>query len=294
MRPSRTGDAFAEGLAGFALWGIVITVGGLVLTTLMGALPALSWGFLVEDPASDLAGGGVGAAIYGTVACTLLMTIAGVPVGVITAIYLAEYAPKQSLFAKLVHSAVRNLAAVPSVVFGLFGLGFFVLFCGKGIDRVFYGGATVFGRPAILWSSLTLAILTLPVVVVTAEEAIRRVPNELREASYALGATRLTTIVRVVLPEARSGILTGVVLATSRGAGEVAPILFTGVVGFLRERPTDVRDGFMHLGYHVYVLATQAPDLDRSRPYLYATALVLLVLTLLLNAVAIGLRQRAR
>ncbi|MDI1431173.1 phosphate ABC transporter permease PstA [Polyangium sorediatum] len=281
-----------SGLALFVVLAVILAIFGLVVVEGAGAL---SWRMLVEAPSSDLATGGVMPAIYGTAACTLLMTVAGVPVGVATAVYLAEYAPRRSRFAAAVRAAVRILAGVPSIVFGLFGLGFFVLFVGKSIDGLFYRDAAspVFGRPALLWSSLTLAVLTLPVVIVTTEEAIRRVPRELREASYALGATQLTTIGRVVLPYARAGILTGVVLAVSRGAGEVAPILFTGVANYLPRIPTDVRDGFMHLGYHVYVLATQAPDVDRARAMVFGTVLVLLVLTFVLDAAALLLRARA-
>ncbi|MDI1446030.1 phosphate ABC transporter permease PstA [Polyangium sp. 6x1] len=290
------GDRALRFVSGLALLVVLVAIFAILGIVVVYGAGALSWQMLVDAPSSDLAGGGVMPAIYGTAACTMLMTLAGVPVGVATAVYLAEYAPQRSWFATAVRAAVRSLAGVPSIVFGLFGLGFFALFVGGRIDGMFYSDATspVFGRPAILWSSLTLAVLTLPVVIVTTEEAIRRVPREHREASYALGATKLTTIARVVLPHARAGILTGVVLAVSRGAGEVAPILFTGVANYLPRVPTDVRDGFMHLGYHVYVLATQAPDVDRARPMLFGTVLVLLVLTLVLDAAALVLRARAQ
>jgi phosphate transport system permease protein len=179
-------------------------------------------------------------------------------------------------------------------VFGLFGLGFFISTVGRGVDDAAFGGESVFGRPCLLWSSLTLAILTLPVVVVATEEAILSVPRELREASFAVGATRLQTIMYVVLPEALGGILTGTILAVSRGAGEVAPILFTGVAYYLPHFPTHLNDQFMNLGYHVYVLATQSPDVGRTKPLLYGTALVLLMLTFLLNFVAVWIRSRSR
>jgi phosphate transport system permease protein len=222
------------------------------------------------------------------------MTVVAVPAGVATAVYLTEYAPRRSLLARLVRVCVANLAGVPSIVFGLFGLGFFISTVGRAIDKVAYGGEAVYGRPCLLWSSLTLAILTLPVVVVATEEAILAVPRELREASLAVGATRLQTILHVVLPEALGGILTGTILAVSRGAGEVAPILFTGVAYYLPYLPSHLNDQFMNLGYHVYVLATQSPDVDRTKPLLYGTALVLLILTLMLNLIAIWIRARSR
>lgn len=288
------GDRILRLLTGGALWLVVGTVVALVVAVVVLGAPAISPSFLGREPGSDL-DGGILPAIVGTTVTTLLMTLAGVPVGVTTAIYLSEYASPRSLHASIVRAAVRNLAGVPSVIFGLFGLGFFVLFVGRGIDRAFYpADQPVFGRPAILWASLTLAILTLPVVIVTTEEALKRVPREAREAAYALGATKLQMIGRVLLPQARAGILTGVLLATSRGAGEVAPILFTGVVSYMPRVPNDLRDGFMHLGYHIYVLATQSPDVERTRPTLFGTVLVLLLLTLILNAAALVLRARVR
>ncbi len=163
------------------------------------------------------------------------------------------------------------------------------------IDDVVYGpGTPVFGQPSILWAALTLAILTLPVVIVTTEEALRTVPRELRDASLALGATRFQTLYKVVLPNATGGILTGVILAVSRGAGEVAPIIFTGAANFLPYLPTDLRDMFMHLGYHVYALATQSPDVDAAAPTLFGTVLVLLGLTFTLNLLAVVIRSRSR
>jgi len=266
----------------------------LVMVLVVWGAPALGWNFLAGRPTSDLGSGGIFPAIYGTVLVTLLMTLAGVPVGVATALYLAEYAPRRSRWASAVRAAVQSLAGVPSIVYGLFGLGFFVLFVGGGVDRAIGTAEPSFGRPSVLWAGLTLAVLTLPVVIVTAEEAFRTVSAATREAAYAAGATRVQTTFRVVLPEALGGVLTGVILAVGRGAGEVAPILLTGVVAYQRTLPTDVRDGFMHLGHHVYVLATQAPDIDASRPRLAATALVLLALTFVLNFCALWLRARQR
>jgi phosphate transport system permease protein len=269
---------------------LVIVLGDVVI----GGVRTLSWQFVSEAPREGMTKGGVFPAIFGTVALTLLMTLVAVPAGVATAIYLTEYASAKSSLARLVRVCVANLAGVPSIVFGLFGLGFFISTVGRTIDKVAYGGQGVYGRPCLLWASLTLALLTLPVVVVTTEEAILAVPRELREASLALGATRLQTIANVVLPEALGGILTGTILAVSRGAGEVAPILFTGVAYYLPSLPTHLNDQFMSLGYHVYVLATQSPDVDKTKPLLYGTALVLLSLTFLLNLLAIWVRSRSR
>jgi phosphate transport system permease protein len=274
---------------------IILTMLVVIVTdVVLGGARTMSWEFISQPPKEGMMAGGVFPAIFGTLVLTLLMTVAAVPAGVATAIYLTEFASPKSLVARLIRVCVANLAGVPSIVFGLFGLGFFISTVGRGIDSVAFGGQSVYGKPCLLWSSLTLAILTLPVVVVATEEAILSVPRELREASLALGATRMQTIARVVLPEALGGILTGTILAVSRGAGEVAPILFTGVAYYLPYLPTHLNDPFMSLGYHVYVLATQSPDVDKTKPLLYGTALVLLVLTFLLNMVAISIRSRTR
>jgi phosphate transport system permease protein len=256
--------------------------------------PVVSAAFLSESPSADMTSGGIFPAIFGTVAMTLLMTVAVVPVGVATAVWLSEYARPRSRIAALVRLAVANLAGVPSIVFGLFGLGFFVLFVGGTVDGAMASHGPVWGKPSLLWASLTLAVLTLPVVIVTTEEALRSVPRELREAAMGLGATRFQTVWSIVLPNARAGLLTGVILAVSRGAGEVAPLLFTGAANFLPHLPTDLRDMFMHLGYHVFALATQSPNVDAATPVLYGTVLVLLVLTFALNLVAIVVRSRTR
>jgi phosphate transport system permease protein len=180
----------------------------------------LSWSFLSEAPKNGMTEGGIFPAIYGTVLLVLLMSLAAVPFGVVVAIYFAEYARRESWFYRTTRMAVNNLAGVPSIVFGLFGLGFFVLGVGKTLDSTLYGGKLVFGQPAIIWGAATMAVLTLPVVIITVEETLRAVPREYREASLALGATRLQTIVRVVLPQSWSGVMTGAILAVSRGAGE--------------------------------------------------------------------------
>ena len=172
--------------------------------------------------------GGIFPAIFGTAALVILMTIAVIPLGVATAIYMHEYAPKRSRLVHLVRLAIQNLAGVPAIVFGLFGVGFFIEFVGRGMDRGLYGGRLVYGQPAIIWAALTMALLTLPTVVVATEEALRAIPQSYREVAYSLGATRWQMIRRVVLPQAAGGILTGGILAVSRGSGEVAPVMFTG------------------------------------------------------------------
>lgn len=283
----------ATGLALLCVLGILVILLGQIV---WNGAPMVTAEFLTEAPTADMTGGGIFPAIYGTVFMTLLMSIAGVPVGLATAIWLSEYASKRSRIAPIVRSAIHNLAGVPSIVFGLFGLGFFVLFVGGTMDKVFYGDVArpIWGQPTILWASLTLAVLTLPTVIVTTEEALRTVPRDLRDASLALGATKFQTIFTVVLPNARGGILTGVILGVSRGMGEVAPIIFTGAANFLPELPDDLRDMFMHLGYHVFALATQSPNVDAAEPTLFGTVFVLLALTFTLNLVAIVIRSRAR
>jgi phosphate transport system permease protein len=254
---------------------------------------SLSIEFLTSEPKAGMTKGGIFPAIFGTVALVILMTIAVVPLGVATALYLHEYAPKGSRIVYFVRLAIQNLAGVPSIVFGLFGLGFFVQFVGGGIDRLFYG-ELVFGQPAIIWAALTLAVLTLPTVVVATEESIRAVPQVYREAAFALGATRWQVTWRIVLPNSIGGILTGAILAVSRGAGEVAPIMFTGAAYYLPYLPTSLNDQFMELGYHIYVMATQSPDVELTKPILYSTVLVLLILTFTLNLTAILIRSRFR
>ena len=281
-------------LTGFAALLIVAILAVILFDVLRGGLGQLSWGFLSEPPSDGMMGGGIFPALYGTAALTLLMTLAVMPVGVLTAVYLHEYAPAGSRLAAWVRVAVVNLAGVPSIVFGLFGLGFFIHFVGGSMDRLLGYQELHWAQPGILWASLTLAVLTLPVVIVSTEEALRAVPMDHRTASLALGATQSQTLARVVLPGALPGILTGAVLAVSRGAGEVAPILFTGAAYFLPDLPDRPNSQFMHLGYHTYVLATQSPDIEATRPLLYATVLVLLLLTFALNLVAVIIRTRTR
>jgi phosphate transport system permease protein len=282
--------ASLTGVAALLIVGILVVV---LVDAWRGGASLLSWEFLSSAPTEGMTGGGIFPALYGTAALTLLMTVAVMPVGVITAVYLHEYAPPDSRLAGLVRAAIHNLAGVPSIVFGLFGLGFFIHFVGGTIDRL-GGGSLGWGQPGILWASLTLAVLTLPVVIVATEEALRAVPFDQRAASLALGATRVQTLFRIVLPGALPGILTGAILAVSRGAGEVAPILLTGAAYYLPDLPTSLQSQFMHLGYHTYVLATQSPDVEATRPLLYATVLVLLMLTFALNLVAVVIRNRTR
>jgi phosphate transport system permease protein len=284
-----------RGLTGAAALLIVGMLGVILWDVVAGGAGRLSWAFLSTAPSEGMTSGGIFPAIYGTAILTLVMTVAVMPVGVLTAIYLHEYAPPRSRLAAAVRVAVTNLAGVPSIVFGLFGLGFFVQFVGRAMDRALSAPGTLrYGQPALVWAALTLAVLTLPVVIVSTEEALRAVPRDHRDASLALGATRSQTLWRVVLPGALPGILTGAILAVARGAGEVAPILFTGVAYFLPDLPSSALSQFMHLGYHTYVLATQSPDVEATRPLLYGTVLVLLALTFALNVVAIAVRTRTR
>jgi phosphate transport system permease protein len=270
---------------------LAVILGNIVL----GGVGVISWEFLSHPPEQGMEAGGIFPAIFGTVALVILMTIGVVPVGVLTAIYLQEYTRSDSKTTRLIRIAISNLAGVPSIVFGLFGLGFFVGFIGGGIDSVFFESeGPVWGQPAIIWAAATLALLTLPVVIISTEEALRTIPREIKDASYALGATKLQTIRRVILPQAMPGILTGGILAVSRGAGEVAPIMFTGAAYYLPYLPSKLNDQFMELGYHIYVMATQSPDVEATKPILYGTVFVLLVLTFLLNFTAIIIRSKLR
>jgi phosphate transport system permease protein len=285
---------FFTTVTGFACLVIIAMVAVILGHIIMHGLPKLSIEFLSSAPRAGMTEGGIWPAIFGTAALVILMTIAVLPLGVGTAVYLHEYARRDSTMVTLVRLVLQNLAGVPAIVFGLFGLGFFIHFIGTGIDRVLYGGELSYGQPCILWASLTMAVLTLPTVVVATEEALRAVPQSYREAAYALGATRWQVVWHVVLPQSVGGILTGAILAISRGAGEVAPILFTGAAYFLPYLPTKLNDQFMELGYHIYVMATQSPDVEATEPILYSTVLVLLLLTFTLNFTAIIIRSRIR
>lgn len=283
--------AIASGLAVAAILAMLFLI---LFEIVHGGAGRISWEFLSTAPRKGGLEGGIWPAIFGTMLLVLVMTVVAAPVGVATAVYLSEYARPGAPITRFIRAAVANLAGVPSIVFGLFGVGFLIETVGREIDDAFYGGALFYGKPAIIWASLTLALLTLPVVIVATEEALKAIPIDHREGSLALGATRWQTITRVVLPQALPGILTGTILAVSRGAGEVAPILFTGVAYYLPFLPAHPTDQFMHLGYHVFVLATQSPDVNAALPNLYATALALLALTFVLNLTAIIIRARVR
>lgn len=279
------------GLASFFIIAIVFIILGNIFWL---GKDKLSFSFLFTPPSNGMMAGGIFPAIFGTFALVFLMSIAVMPLGIFTAIYLHEYAQPRSIWIRIVRLSLHNLAGVPAIVFGLFGLGFFVHFVGGNMDKFFFGGEVFYGQPAILWAALTMAILTLPTVVVATEESLRAVPDSLREAAYALGATRWQVVRNVVLPNAVSGILTGGILALSRGAGEVAPIMFTGAAYYLPYLPARLNDQFMELGYHIYVMTTQSPDVEKTKPILYATVLVLLLLTFALNFVAVVIRYRIR
>jgi phosphate transport system permease protein len=260
------------------------------------------WEFLSTSPRESNTEGGVFPAIFGTVLMVFLMSVAVAPLGVLAALFLREYA-KQGVLVRIVRISVNNLAGVPSIVFGVFGLGFFVYGIGGTIDRIFYPDALptpTFGTGGILWASLTLALLTVPVVIVAAEEGFASVPRILREGSLALGATKFETIRRVVIPAAAPGILTGMILAMARAAGEVAPLMIVGMVK-LADVPLDGRfpflhpeRKFMHLGFHVYDVGFQSVDAQLAKPLVFATALLLVTVVTVMNLAAISLRNHLR
>jgi phosphate transport system permease protein len=261
------------------------------------------WEFLAGEPRESNTEGGIFPAIFGTVMMVLMMSVMAVPFGVLAALYLREYA-RQGVMVRLVRIAVNNLAGVPSIVFGVFGLGFFVYFVGGSIDRTFFSErlpTPTLGTGGILWASLTLGLLTVPVVIVAAEEALGAVPRSMREASLATGATKFQTILRVVLPAAAPGIMTGMILAMARGAGEVAPLMITGVVKLAPDLPLDgiapfvhLERKFMHLGYHIYDVGFQSPNVEAAKPMVYATAILLLAIVVTLNITAIMVRNHLR
>lgn len=261
------------------------------------------WAFLSDDPREANTEGGVFPAIFGTVMMVFLMTIIATPLGVIAAIYLREYA-SQGVITQTVRIAVNNLAGVPSIVYGVFGLGFFVYFVGGNIDKIFYpesSPAPVFGTPGLLWAALTLALMTLPVVIVSTEEGLSRIPRALKEGSLALGATKAETLWRVILPMATPSIMTGMILAIARAAGEVAPLMLVGVVKLAPTLPVDLNapfihldQKFMHLGFHIYDVGFQSPNVEAARPLVYATAFLLVLVVATLNLSAVALRNSLR
>lgn len=259
--------------------------------------------FLLDEPREANAEGGVLPAIAGTVAMTLIMCVVVVPLGVLAALYLREYAARGPVVAA-VRIAVANLAGVPSIVFGVFGLGFFCYLIGANIDQLLYQANLpnpTYGKGGLLWASLTLALLTLPVVIVATEEAIAAVPRSMREGSFGCGASKWQTIHRIVLPQAMPGVVTGVILAIARGAGEVAPLMLVGAVKLTHEWPLDGEfpymhgtRSFMHLGFHVYDLGFQSPNSEAARPLVFATTLLLIGIVAVLNLSAVSLRNRLR
>ncbi len=266
-----------------------------------GHWTASMWIFLSEDSREANTEGGVFPALFGTVLMVLLMSVMVTPFGVVAALYLREYA-KQGPFVQLIRIAVNNLAGVPSIVYGVFGLGFFVYLIGGSIDDLFFKAAQpapTFGTPGLIWASLTLALLTVPVVIVSTEEGLTRIPAALREGSLALGATKAETMFKVILPMASPSILTGIILAIARAAGEVAPLMLVGVVKLAPTLPIDgnfpflhLDRKFMHLGFHIYDVGFQSPNVDAARPLVFATALLLVVIIVGLNLSAITLRNR--
>ena len=261
------------------------------------------WEFLSDEPREANSEGGVYPAIFGTVAMTLIMSLAVVPFGVLAALYLREYA-KAGPLVSAVRIAVNNLAGVPSIVFGVFGLGFFCYVMGASIDEVFFAAQLpnpTFGKGGLMWASFTLALLTLPVVIVATEEAVAAVPSSMREGSYACGASKWQTIQRIVLPRALPGIITGMILAIARGAGEVAPLMLVGAVKLAPELPVDglfpfvhPQRSFMHLGFHIYDVGFQSPNAEAAKPMVFTTTLLLIALIATLNFAAVWLRNRLR
>ncbi|BCS47190.1 Binding-protein dependent transport system inner membrane protein [Pseudomonas amygdali pv. tabaci] len=261
------------------------------------------WEFLSDDPREANTEGGIFPAIFGTVMMTLIMAVIVTPFGVLAAVYLREYA-RQGPVTRLIRIAVNNLAGVPAIVYGVFGLGFFVYVLGGSVDRLFFPEALpapTFGTPGLLWASLTLALLAVPVVIVATEEGLARIPLTLREGSLALGATKAETLWKIVLPMASPAMMTGLILAVARAAGEVAPLMLVGVVKLAPSLPLDgnypylhLDQKIMHLGFHIYDVGFQSPNVEAARPLVYATALLLVLVIALLNLSAVSIRNHLR
>lgn len=261
------------------------------------------WEFVSDEPREANTEGGIFPAIFGTVLMTLIMAVIVTPFGVLAAVYLREYA-RQGVLTRVIRIAVNNLAGVPSIVYGVFGLGFFVYVLGGSLDRLFFpesAPAPTFGTPGLLWASLTLAILTLPVVIVATEEGLARIPRAVREGSLALGATKAETLWKIVLPMASPAMMTGLILAVARAAGEVAPLMLVGVVKLAPSLPLDgnypylhLDQKIMHLGFHIYDVGFQSPNVEAARPLVYATALLLVVVIATLNMSAVYIRNHLR
>lgn len=262
-----------------------------------------AWGFVSEDPREANTEGGVFPAIFGTVFMVLIMSIVVLPFGVLAALYLSEYA-KQGTLVRIIRICVNNLAGVPSIVFGVFAVGFFIYGLGHTIDSFFYSEALpnpTYGTGGILWASLTLALLTVPVVIVATEEGLAAVPREIRDGSLALGATKFETTWKIVIPSAMPAILTGLILAIARATGEVAPLMITGVVKLAPQLPIDgyfpyvhLERKFMHLGFHIYDVGFQSPNVEAAKPMVFTTALLLIFIVIVLNLTAIIVRNRLR
>ncbi|HAQ27422.1 MAG TPA: phosphate ABC transporter permease PtsA [Pseudomonas sp.] len=269
----------------------------------LGFYAAKIWEFVSDEPREANTEGGIFPAIFGTVLMTIIMAVIVTPFGVIAAVYLREYA-KQGVLTRIIRIAVNNLAGVPSIVYGVFGLGFFVYVLGGSLDRIFYpeaAPAPVFGTPGLMWASLTLAILTLPVVIVATEEGLARIPRMIREGSLALGATKSETLWKVVLPMASPAMMTGLILAVARAAGEVAPLMLVGVVKLAPSLPLNgnypylhLDQKIMHLGFHIYDVGFQSPNVEAARPLVYATALLLVLVIATLNLSAVVIRNHLR
>jgi len=269
----------------------------------LGFYGAKIWEFVSDEPREANTEGGIFPAIFGTVLMTIIMAVIVTPFGVIAAVYLREYA-KQGVLTRIIRIAVNNLAGVPSIVYGVFGLGFFVYVLGGSLDRIFYpeaAPAPVFGTPGLMWASLTLAILTLPVVIVATEEGLARIPRMIREGSLALGATKSETLWKVVLPMASPAMMTGLILAVARAAGEVAPLMLVGVVKLAPSLPLNgnypylhLDQKIMHLGFHIYDVGFQSPNVEAARPLVYATALLLVLVIATLNLSAVVIRNHLR
>nr|WP_314478716.1 phosphate ABC transporter permease PstA [uncultured Pseudomonas sp.] len=276
---------------------------GMSVVAKLGAYFAKVWEFLSDDPREANTEGGIFPAIFGTVMMTLIMAVIVTPFGVLAAVYLREYA-RQGPVTRLIRIAVNNLAGVPAIVYGVFGLGFFVYVLGGSIDRLFFAEALpapTLGTPGLLWASLTLALLAVPVVIVATEEGLARIPRTIREGSLALGATKAETLWKIVLPMASPAMMTGMILAVARAAGEVAPLMLVGVVKLAPSLPVDgnypylhLDQKIMHLGFHIYDVGFQSPNVEAARPLVYATALLLVLVIATLNLSAVWIRNHLR
>ncbi|PID57328.1 MAG: phosphate ABC transporter, permease protein PstA [Ignavibacteriae bacterium] len=292
-------------MARFLFFFLVFVLALILIKIVIEGMGVVSLEFIFEEPKNNMTEGGIWPAIFGTLAVTTFMVLLAVPVGVFAAIYLTEYA-KDTFATRIIRTAINNLAGVPSIVFGLFGLGFFILFIGQGIDDIL-GTGLIWGQPCLFWAASTLGVLVLPIVIVATLEALNSVPKSHRDASYGLGATKWQTIKKIIIPQAKPGILTGMILAISRGVGETAPILFLGAAFFLPNLPVadlcigdycipmiNPAEQFMYLAYHIFILATQSANPTETLPIQYGSTLVLIIITFLLNITAIILRYKYR